>query len=131
MQWFWQSIIHAYAFLAVVPIVPFILILLIYKAVTGDKKKAVRLAMDVTTALLIGCVAVLFNHTFNSGFGIFAILLLMLIGGGLIGNLQYRSKGAVDVMRVTRAVWRLSFFIMSVLYIVLMIIYFIQTFVRL
>ncbi|WP_270172215.1 DUF3397 domain-containing protein [Paenibacillus sp. SYP-B4298] len=131
MQWLWQSFVHAYAFLAVVPIVPFILIFFGYKAVTGDKKKAVRLAMDITTALLIGCVAVLFNHTFNSGFGIFAILLLMLIGGGLIGNLQYRSKGALDVMRVTRAVWRLSFFVMSILYILLMIVYLFQTIAKL
>lgn len=78
MQW----LVKVYAFLAAVPIIPFIIIYFGSKAATGDKKKAVRLAMDITTALLIGCVAVLFDMVFNSSFGIFGILLLLLIGGG-------------------------------------------------
>ncbi|WP_028561629.1 DUF3397 domain-containing protein [Paenibacillus pinihumi] len=126
MQW----LVKVYAFLAAVPIIPFIIIYFGSKAATGDKKKAVRLAMDITTALLIGCVAVLFDMVFNSSFGIFGILLLLLIGGGLMGNLQHRTKGALDIKRITRAVWRLSFFMMSVMYILLMLIGIGQSFAK-
>lgn len=112
----------AYAFLAVIPIVPFCIILFGYGAYINDRKKASRLAMDVTTALLVGCVAELFNHAFSSKFGLFGIMLMMLIGGGLLGNLQYRTKGVLDMKRLVRAVWRLSFLILSVSYILLMLI---------
>ncbi|WP_082083934.1 DUF3397 domain-containing protein [Paenibacillus beijingensis] len=120
MQWLWESMKQAYAFLAIVPIIPFAIVYYGYGALIRDRKRALRTAMDVTTLMLIGCVAVLFNRLFSNSFGLYGILLLMLIGGGLLGNLQFRSKGEVDVKRVVRAVWRIGFFIMSVLYVLLM-----------
>lgn len=122
MQLIWESFKHIYAFLAVIPIVPFLLIYFGYGAYSGDRKKAFRLAMDVTTVLLIGCVAVLFNRIFNSTFGLYGIILIMLLGGGLLGNVQYRAKGNVDMKRITRAIWRMGFFLMGVFYILLMFI---------
>ena len=77
-------------------------------------------AMDITTALLIGCVAVLFNRLFSNSFGLYGILLLMLLGGGLIGNLQFRKRGRVDARMIVRAVWRVGFFVMGTMYILLM-----------
>ncbi|KRE35170.1 DUF3397 domain-containing protein [Paenibacillus sp. Soil522] len=120
MEMIWESIKHAYAFLAVIPIIPFAIILFGYGAFIQDRKKAFRLAMDITTALLIGCVAVLFDYLFSSKFGIYGILLFMLLGGGLLGNAQFRKRGAIDAKKIFRTVWRLSFFTMSVLYIVFM-----------
>lgn len=120
MEMIWESIKHAYAFLAVIPIIPFGIILFGYGAFIQDRKKAFRLAMDITTALLIGCVAVLFDYLFSSKFGIYGILLFMLLGGGLLGNAQFRKRGAIDAKKIFRTVWRLSFFTMSVLYIVFM-----------
>ncbi|OMF36967.1 hypothetical protein BK133_07045 [Paenibacillus sp. FSL H8-0548] len=115
-----EIIKYAYAYMAVLPIIPFAIILFGYGAYIQDRKKAFRLAMDITTALLIGCVAVLFDDLFGSNFGIYGILLFMLLGGGLLGNAQFRKRGAVDVKKVFRTIWRLSFFSMSVLYIVFM-----------
>lgn len=120
MELIWESIKHAYAFLAVIPIIPFAIILFGYGAIIQDRKKAFRLAMDITTALLIGCVAVLFDYLFSSKFGIYGILLFMLLGGGLLGNAQFRKRGVVDAKKIFRTVWRLSFFTMSLLYIVFM-----------
>lgn len=128
MQVLWESAKQVYAFLAVIPVVPFVLIYLGYSAYFGDRKKAFRLAMDSTTLLLIGCVTVLFNRIFGSSFGFYGILLVLLIGAGLLGNLQYRTKGRLDAKRILRAVWRISFFVMSMLYIVLMILGIGQTF---
>ncbi|REE93001.1 uncharacterized protein DUF3397 [Paenibacillus taihuensis] len=120
MLWIWESIKHIYAFLAVLPIIPFVLVYFGYAAYTGDRKQAFRTAMDVTTALLIGCVAVLFNRIFNSHFGIYGIMLVLLLGGGLLGNAQYRMKGNVDFRRIMRAIWRLGFFVMAFCYVILM-----------
>ncbi|MFF2094359.1 DUF3397 domain-containing protein [Paenibacillus sp. NPDC058174] len=122
MAWLYGSITYLYAYLAVIPVIPFFLVFLGYSALTGDNKKAFRLAMDITTALLIGCVAVLFDNLFNSQFGLYGIILFMLIGGGLLGNAQFRKRGSVDVKRIFRTVWRLGFFSMSVLYLLLMLV---------
>ncbi|ANY69963.1 hypothetical protein BBD42_28260 [Paenibacillus sp. BIHB 4019] len=118
----WESIKHFYAYMAVIPVIPFLLIYFGYGAIIQDRKKAFRLAMDVTTALLIGCVAVLLDSLFNNSFGLYGILLFMLIGGGLLGNAQFRKRGSVNVKRIFRAVWRLGFFTMSMLYLLLMFI---------
>ncbi|QHW30391.1 DUF3397 domain-containing protein [Paenibacillus rhizovicinus] len=122
MQWIWESFKHIYAILAVLPVIPFLLVYFGYAAFTGDRKKAFRMAMDVTTALLIGCVAVLFNRVFNSHFGLYGIMLVLLLGGGLLGNVQYRVKGNLNMPRIMRAIWRLGFFLMSFCYIILMMI---------
>jgi hypothetical protein len=117
-----EFIKHLYAYMAVLPIIPFAIILFGYGAYIQDRKKAFRIAMDITTALLIGCVAVLFDDLFKSNFGLYGIMLFMLLGGGLLGNAQFRKRGAVDVKRVFRTIWRLSFFTMSLLYILFMFI---------
>ena len=120
MEMILESIKQAYAYLAVIPVIPFAIILFGYGAYIKDRKKAFRLAMDITTALLIGCVAVLFEELFGSKFGLYGILLFMLLGGGLIGNAQFRKRGTIDGKKIFRTIWRLSFFSMSVLYIVFM-----------
>ncbi|WP_028611236.1 DUF3397 domain-containing protein [Paenibacillus harenae] len=122
METIWESIKYLYAYLAVLPVIPFAVIWYGYGAIVQDRKKAFHLAMDITTALLIGCVAVLFDNIFGSHFGLYGILLFMILGGGLIGNAQFRKRGSVDAKKIFRAVWRLSFFSMSFLYIVFMII---------
>ncbi|ALS27340.1 hypothetical protein IJ21_19390 [Paenibacillus sp. 32O-W] len=120
MDWIVKNVNYLYAVLAVAPVIPFALVYYIYGAFVKDRKKAFRMAMDVTTGLLIGCVAVLFDKIFNSGFGLYGIMLVMLLGGGLLGNLQFRKRGAVNVKHIVKVVWRLGFFAMSLLYVVLM-----------
>jgi hypothetical protein len=120
MSSIWESLVHAYAVLAVVPIIPFLLVLFVASVRNGDRKKAFRMAMDVTNVFLIGCVAMLINSRLNTHFGLFFLILLLLIGGGLIGNAQNRVRGKVDVSKLVKAVWRLSFFAMTVLYVPLM-----------
>lgn len=119
-----EYIKHIYAAFAIIPVLAFAAILYGYGAYSKDRKKALRLAMDVTTVFLIGVVAALFNYFIGNKFGIYGILLVMLLGGGLIGNAQFRKRGSVDVKRIFKMIWRLSFFVMSLLYIVLMIVAF-------
>ncbi|MBN2983359.1 MULTISPECIES: DUF3397 domain-containing protein [Cohnella] len=115
----WEALKYAYAALAVVPMIPFLLVFLVVHARSKDKKRAIQLSMDVTTLFLIGIVSSLLNQ-FGTSFGPYLILLFMLLLAGLIGNAQNRVRGKVDGTKLVRAVWRLSFFMLSVVYVLLM-----------
>ncbi|HEY4432451.1 MAG TPA: DUF3397 domain-containing protein [Paenibacillus sp.] len=106
--------------LSLIPIVPFFIVYFIGRRLKKDKKKTFMLAMDVTTFFLLLSVSALFNNLFDNGFGFYLILLIVLISTGLIGGAQNRLKGKVDGKRLFRAVWRLSFFFMSVGYLLFM-----------
>jgi len=121
-MWLWESVRHIYAYLAVIPVIPFFLIYWVYGSISNNRKKAFGLAMDVTTVLLIGCVAVLFDFIFGSKFGFYMIVLILLLLGGFIGNLQFRKRGEVNTKKIVRAVWRIGFLFMSVLYVLFMFI---------
>ncbi|WP_127533049.1 DUF3397 domain-containing protein [Paenibacillus kobensis] len=121
-MWLWESVRHIYAYLAVIPVIPFFLIYWVYGSISNNRKKAFGLAMDVTTVLLIGCVAVLFDFVFGSKFGFYLIVLILILLGGLIGNMQFRKRGEVDTKKIFRAVWRIGFLFMSVLYVLFMFI---------
>lgn len=116
----WNYLHTIYAIIAIIPVVPFFTVLVCYSLFTGDRKKAMRLAMDISTVFLIGVVAALFNMAFGNEFGIYGILLIMLICGGLLGNAQFRKRGKVDAKKIATMVWRLTFFAMSVFYIILL-----------
>ncbi|WP_309123244.1 DUF3397 domain-containing protein [Paenibacillus sp.] len=118
--WVADVFIHIYAVLAIAPVLPFAVVWLAVYFYKKEKKLATKRAMDVTTALLIGVVAVLFNDVFGSTFGIYLLLLVFLLGFGLLGNMQQRAKGKVDLRRTARAVWRLGFMGLSAAYVLLM-----------
>lgn len=103
--------------LSILPFFPFLLVywgMMVWKK---DKSTALRAAMDVTTFFLIFSVSALFNLTFDSNFGFYLTLILILIALGFIGGAQNRLKGKVDGGRMFRAVWRMSFVMMSFGYI--------------
>lgn len=108
-----------YAVMAIVPVIPFAVVWLIVYFLKKEKKLATKRAMDVTTLLLIGVVAALYNQVFQSTFGFYLLLLLFLLGFGLIGNLQQRTKGKVDFRKTARAIWRLGFLGLSAAYVLL------------
>jgi hypothetical protein len=120
MSWIWNHIVYVYAGLATVPVIPFLIVYLIGAFRGMERKKAIRLSMDITTAFLLGIVAMLMKERFGSNLGFYFIIMIMLIGAGLIGNAQNRIRGKVNTARIIRAVWRLSFFAMSLMYLLLM-----------
>ena len=127
MAWFGNVIdgvvdifIHIYAFLAIAPVLPFAVVWIVVYLYKKEKKLATKRAMDVTTALLFGVVAVLYNDVFGSTFGLYLLMLLFLLAFGLLGNLQQRTKGRFDLLRTVRAVWRLGFMGLTAAYVLLM-----------
>ncbi|WP_336761895.1 DUF3397 domain-containing protein [Paenibacillus sp. USHLN196] len=99
--------------LSILPFFPFFLVYWGMYAWKKDKRTALRMAMDVTTFFLVFSVSALFNLTFESNFGFYLTLLLILLALGFIGSAQNRLKGKVDGGRMFRAVWRMAFIIMS------------------
>ncbi|GIO85278.1 hypothetical protein J25TS5_22100 [Paenibacillus faecis] len=115
-------ILSSVGVLSVLPFIPFLLVYFVAIYMKKDKKTAIKLAMDVTTVFLILSVSALFNNVFGSKFGFYLILLILLIAVGLIGGAQNRMKGKVDVRRLMRAVWRLTFAGTGLAYVLLFLI---------
>jgi hypothetical protein len=117
---------NSFIAISVIPIVPFLIVYFAGIGLKKEKKSTFLLAMDVTTLFLLLSVSALFNIIFDSGWGFYLILLIVLISTGLIGGAQNRLKGKVDGKRLLRAVWRLSFFFMTVSYILFLVLGLIQ-----
>lgn len=111
-----------YTFLALVPFVSFFATWGITYYITRDKKKATYLSVDVTTLFLIGSVAVMTRELFETGLGLWAMILLFLIAGGLLGNMQNRVKGKIDPVKIGRTLLRLGFVVLSACYVLLVFI---------
>lgn len=122
MEAFTNLWIHLYAITAFVPFLWFFILWIVVYLKTRDSKRATKLAMDVTTLLLIGSVSSMYTIIFHNNFGFFMILLFFLIGYGLIGNYQYRLRGAVKHIKIIRLLWRVGFFLLSAVYFLLLII---------
>jgi hypothetical protein len=120
MSSIWDAIVYVYATLAVVPVIPFLVVYLIMAVRGADRRAAFRLSMDITTIFLLGIVASLLNSRTGSHFGMYFIALVMLVGAGLIGNAQNRLRGRINAPRIFRAIWRLSFIALSLLYVLLL-----------
>ncbi|UQZ32896.1 DUF3397 domain-containing protein [Paenibacillus sp. PK3_47] len=116
-----EILTNSFITLSVIPVVPFLLVYFIGIGLKKEKRSTLFLAMDITTIFLLLSVSALFNNIFNSQFGFFLILIIVLISAGLIGGAQNRLKGKVDGKRLLRAVWRLSFFFLGACYVLFMI----------
>jgi hypothetical protein len=120
-----------YAYMAIIPFIPFLIVCAAAYFMTNNGKKAIVWAMDITTFFLIGAVSVMYNVVFPSGLGgIWWIVLLFLITGGLIANMQNKLKGQIDPRRIVRAVWRLGFLFLSLFYVLLFIVGITQKFIE-
>lgn len=115
----WDIIKYIFSAIAMFPILPFIIVYIGYELYTKDRKRSIRMAMDVSTLFFALSVAALFNELFDSGFGIYGIMLTMIIGAGLLGNAHYRKNGAIPWKRIIRVIWRVTFFVTAFLWLVL------------
>lgn len=111
-----------YTFLAVVPFVAFIIVWIAVYYYTKDKRKATHLSMDITTLFLIGSVAFMSRNLFDSGMLLWTIVLLFLVAAGLLGNMQNRLKGKIDLIKIARTLGRLGFVLLTACYVLLLFI---------
>jgi hypothetical protein len=111
-----------YKALAYIPFLTFIVIWFLIYWMKKDKKLSTRWAIDITTVLLLGAVAMQMHKLFSSWFGFWLILFIMLLATGLIGRQQNELRGVVHLPRILKIMSRLGFVVLSFLYIVLLLI---------
>ena len=114
----WDIIRYVFTVMSTVPFIPFLIVFFAYGLFEKERKQVIRVSMDVSTIFFILNVAAMFNTLFHSTFGLYGILLFMLIGGGLLGNALYRKHGNVQWSKILRIVWRITFFITVLLYVI-------------
>lgn len=116
-----QSIfLKSYSTLAVLPIIPFLLAFTIARFRNRSAKQSYLFAMDVTVPFLAGCNAGLINQLFNSWFGVYVMLFILLVWTGLLGKLHMDKYGQLHYKKLSFAIWRLYFMVLALLYILLM-----------
>ncbi len=111
-----------YTFLALVPFVAFFIVWVTVYYYTKDKRRATHLSMDITTLFLIGSVAFMSRNLFDSGMLLWTIVLLFLVAAGLLGNMQNRLKGKIDLIKIARTLGRLGFVLLAACYVLLLFI---------
>jgi len=115
----WDIIKNVFSAISIFPFLPFVIVYFGYMLFDKDKKKAIRMAMDVSTIFFVIHDAALLNNLFNSSFALYGMLLVMIIGAGLLGNGAYRKSQNIPWKRIIRAIWRVTFFVTALLYIFL------------
>ncbi|MCZ8518757.1 MULTISPECIES: DUF3397 domain-containing protein [Paenibacillus] len=118
LQWLQQL----YLFLALVPFAAFLLTWGAVYGITRDKRKATHYSMDITSVFLIGSVAVMSRNIFGSGMLGWTVVLVFLVAAGLLGNMQNRKRGKVDLVRIARTLGRLGFVFLSACYVLLLLV---------
>ncbi|NHN30897.1 DUF3397 domain-containing protein [Paenibacillus agricola] len=109
-----------YSLMAVLPFIPFLLVWGIVYGFTRDKRIATHRSIDVTALFLIGSVSLVSKRIFQTDFGFWAVVLVLLIVCGLVGSLQNRTKGKVNPWKLAKTLLRFSFIFLSASYILLL-----------
>lgn len=118
----WGSFTFMIALFSTVPFLFFPMVWGCVFFVTRKPDKATKWSIDITTLLLIFSTAVLFDNVAGSRVIFWLLVMLMLIGAGLLGNMQNRLKGKVDPLKIFRVVWRGGFLVFSLVYVILLFI---------
>jgi hypothetical protein len=111
-----------YKALAYIPFLTFFVIWFLLYFMKRDKKFSTRLAIDITTVLLLGTVSMQLHQLSGSWFGFWCILFILLLGTGLIGRQQNELRGYIHLPKIMKILSRIGFVVLSFLYVVLLII---------
>ncbi|MEN2766549.1 DUF3397 domain-containing protein [Ornithinibacillus xuwenensis] len=115
-----ELILFILAFLITLPIFSTIVVYYILKYIYGNPIRAFHKAINWTTVLYILAVNTMLTYLFESFFigDIFVVMLLILTF--LIVN-QWKRNTEIDYGRAFKLLWRLSFLLFFILYIILVV----------
>ncbi|WP_071459348.1 DUF3397 domain-containing protein [Bacillus massilinigeriensis] len=108
----------AAALLVTVPPAAYLLAFIASKQITGNHKKSVKLAVDVTTLFFLLAVHYLILTIWGKSF-FWLLLLLLLVIGAAIAFSSWKHRQEIDYIRVFKGVWRSSFLFFALLYLIL------------
>lgn len=111
---------NMYAVMATIPFVTFFIIYLAVRWIKGDSTAAVGWAINVTTFFLISAVSTMYgliSAPQSASFFWWILLFWLVITGGM-GFLQLKLKGGLNLVKLTRAAWRVTFVALSITYVI-------------
>lgn len=117
MTAFFSSIIATFV---TIPLLGYIIIFIISKLLTKKHRKSVRIALDVTTLLLIICVHYMIIAIWEKSL-LWLILIILLLTASVFVVLHWKIKHEIVLIKVYKGFWRFNFLLFSFLYIVLLI----------
>ncbi|MFB5660666.1 DUF3397 domain-containing protein [Alteribacillus sp. HJP-4] len=109
---------YFFTFIITLPFLGWYLVYIVTVKWTKRKGKAVRLAADLTTIFFIIAVHILIHAIWSVSL-LWLILLTMLFISAAYTILQIRSSPEAPFYKLLKGIWRLHFFLFSIVYILL------------
>ena len=109
---FFQFLIASFI---IFPIIGFIITLLLCRKLRIKKYKALGLAADITTFLLLFSIPIAIRGLWKLNVGI-PMLVVMLLGAIIFTYIDWRTKKEIEVKPLLKKIWRTYFLVLSVIY---------------
>jgi predicted lysophospholipase L1 biosynthesis ABC-type transport system permease subunit len=108
------------AIFVLIPFLGYFISFILAKEIMKNHRKAVHLAIDVTTFLLIVSVHFIVIAIWQTSY-LWLIFLIICSIGVLFAIMYWNAKGEIHYPKVLRGFWRLNFLLFFTAYITLMI----------
>ena len=103
-----------------VPFLAFLVVYVLFRLRSKNKRKAVRWAVNISNVFLIHAVTLAYDQVWPDSITVWLwIVLLFALIGSLFMWLQKRKHGRIFLGKVSFSTWRISFLLFSLAYIVL------------
>ncbi|MDQ0159191.1 cellulose synthase/poly-beta-1,6-N-acetylglucosamine synthase-like glycosyltransferase [Alkalibacillus salilacus] len=106
------------AVLSTVPFLTFFILFLLFRKWTGQATRSTKRAADYSTVLFLIAVIALLDYIFNM-IPFWETLLAYIITFAIVLTIQWRREEEIVIIRAVRFVWRLSFVMLTVAYLLL------------
>lgn len=110
-----QLLANVLSILIMVPFIAYVLVFIAVKLLTGNHKRAVRLAIDSTTFFLFICLQFMIAEIWSGAFiwffyiGFFVIAIIFSL-------FHWRKHDEIHYSQLFKGVWRVNFLIFFVMY---------------
>ncbi|NIK10689.1 DUF3397 family protein [Alkalibacillus almallahensis] len=106
------------AVLSTVPFLTFFILFWVFRKWTGQASRSTKRAADYSTVLFLFADIALLDYIFNI-VPFWETLLAYIIIFAIVLTIQWRREEEIIIIRAVRFVWRLSFVMLSVAYLLL------------
>jgi hypothetical protein len=106
------------ATMVTLPILTYLIIFLIAKKVTGNKKSALKIAADGSTLFFIFSVHYIVYEIWQQSY-LWVIIIIMLVIAILLTFIYRTVYEDIDLMKLLKGIWRMNFVLFVLVYTVL------------
>ena len=108
------------AIFVMIPFLGYFISFILAKEIMKSHRKAVHVAIDITTFLLIVSVHFIVIAIWQTSY-LWIIFLVICVVGVLFAIMYWKTKGEIDYPKVLRGFWRVNFLLFFTAYITLMV----------